>query len=248
MPYARTDGPRLHFVSNVDGAAIHTWPEPGHHVPGGFEDAHHARDDDQRPLALTWLCCPGRRSRWRHFVALSTNLTAVEAFGIDPSNVFAFWDWVGGRYSLWSAIGLSIALAVGFERFEELLEGAYAVDEHFRRAPLATNVPVLMGLLNVWYGNFWDAETWAVLPYDESLTYPPTYSKQHGVERQERHAGREACDVADAQWCGSTRQSTHQRLLQPLHQGTKLIPADFIVVATPQHPSPSTTTSSSQTS
>ncbi|HAD03879.1 MAG TPA: glucose-6-phosphate isomerase, partial [Desulfuromonas sp.] len=111
----------------------------------------------------------------RHFVAVSTNTVEVSKFGIDPANMFGFWDWVGGRYSLWSAIGLPIALAIGYERFEELLAGGFAIDEHFRQAPLERNLPVLMALLGLWYADFWDAGSHAVLPYDQYLHRFPAY-------------------------------------------------------------------------
>ena len=242
-PYA--DGPRLHFVSNVDGAAIHDTLSGLNPATTLFlvasktfttletmTNAHSAR---------TWrvTALGADAAVARHFVALSTNLTAVEAFGIEPKNAFAFWDWVGGRYSLWSAIGLSVALAVGYERFEELLEGAFAVDEHFRLTPLAENVPVLMGLLNVWYGNFFGAETWAVLPYDESLTYLPAYLQQASMESNGKSVTRGGQPVTwqtgPVVW-GQPGTDGQHAFYQLLHQGTKLIPADFIVAAKPQHP------------
>lgn len=242
-PYA--DGPRLHFVSNVDGAAIHDTLSGLNPATTLFlvasktfttletmTNAHSAR---------TWLVSAlgDDAAVARHFVALSTNLAAVEAFGIEPKNAFTFWDWVGGRYSLWSAIGLSVALAVGYERFEELLEGAFAVDEHFRLTPLAENVPVLMGLLNVWYGNFFGAETWAVLPYDESLTYLPAYLQQASMESNGKSVTRGGQPVTwqtgPVVW-GQPGTDGQHAFYQLLHQGTKLIPADFIVAAKPQHP------------
>ncbi|MFA7460816.1 MAG: glucose-6-phosphate isomerase [Trueperaceae bacterium] len=242
-PYA--DGPRLHFVSNVDGAAIHD--TLAHLNPATtlflvasktfttletMTNAHTARH---------WLvkAAGSEAAVARHFAALSTNLEAVNAFGIDQNNVFAFWDWVGGRYSLWSAIGLSIAVAVGMDRFEELLEGAHAVDEHFRLAPLAENVPVLMGLLNVWYGNFFGAETWAVLPYDESLVHLPAYLQQASMESNGKSVTRDGARVTwqtgPVVW-GQPGTDGQHAFYQLLHQGTKLVPADFIVPAAPQHP------------
>ena len=242
-PYA--DGPRLHFVSNVDGAAIHDTLADLNPATTLFLVASKTvttlETMTNAHTARRWLVADAGNEAavTRHFAALSTNLEAVAAFGIDPGNVFAFWDWVGGRYSLWSAIGLSIALAVGFERFEELLAGAYAVDEHFRQTPLAHNVPVLMGLLNVWYGNFWDAETWAVLPYDESLTYLPAYLQQASMESNGKSVTREGQPVTwqtgPVVW-GQPGTDGQHAFFQLLHQGTKLIPADFIVAAKPQHP------------
>ncbi len=242
-PYA--DGPRLHLVSNVDGAAIHDTLAGLNPATTLFLVASKTfttlETMTNAHTARRWLVADAGNEAavTRHFAALSTNLEAVAAFGIDPGNVFAFWDWVGGRYSLWSAIGLSIALAVGFERFEELLAGAYAVDEHFRQTPLAHNVPVLMGLLNVWYGNFWDAETWAVLPYDESLTYLPAYLQQASMESNGKSVTREGQPVTwqtgPVVW-GQPGTDGQHAFFQLLHQGTKLIPADFIVAAKPQHP------------
>ncbi len=242
-PYA--DGPRLHFVSNVDGAAIHDTLRGLNPATTLFlvasktfttletmTNAHTARE---------WLvrAAGDEKAVARHFAALSTNLEAVAEFGIAQDNVFAFWDWVGGRYSLWSAIGLSIAVAVGFERFEELLEGAYEVDEHFRLTPLRENVPVLMGLLNVWYGNFFGAETWAILPYDESLTYLPAYLQQASMESNGKSVTRSMQPVTwqtgPVVW-GQPGTDGQHAFYQLLHQGTKLVPADFIVPAEPQHP------------
>src|SRR5262249_5041800 len=114
----------------------------------------------------------------KHFVALSTNAQEVRAFGIDPENMFPFWDWVGGRYSLWSAIGLSIALMIGMDNFEDMLAGAYEMDEHFRSAPLEKNLPVIMGMLGIWYANFFGAESHAILPYDQYLHRFPAYFQQ----------------------------------------------------------------------
>lgn len=242
-PYA--DGPRVRFVSNVDGAAIHDALRDLDPATTLFliasktfttlETMTNAR------TARAWLVAAlgDEAAVARHFVALSTDLEAVSAFGIDPANAFAFWDWVGGRYSLWSAIGLPVALAVGFERFEDLLEGAHAVDEHFRSAPLARNVPVLMGLLNVWYGNFFGAETWAVLPYDESLALLPAYLQQASMESNGKRVTREGEPVTwhtgPIVW-GQPGTDGQHAFFQLLHQGTRLVPADFLVAARPQHP------------
>ena len=242
-PYA--DGPKLHFVSNVDGAAIHDTLEGLDPATTLFlvasktfttlETMTNAR------TARQWLvrAAGDEGAVAQHFAALSTNLDAVAEFGIDEENAFAFWDWVGGRYSLWSAIGLSIAVAVGFERFEELLTGAYEVDEHFRLTPLRANVPVLMGLLNVWYGNFFGAETWAILPYDESLTFLPSYLQQASMESNGKSVTRSMQPVTwqtgPVVW-GQPGTDGQHAFYQLLHQGTKLVPADFIVPAQAQHP------------
>ena len=167
---------------------------------------------------------------------MSTNREAVTAFGIDPAKMFEFWDWVGGRYSLWSAIGLSIVLAVGVERFIELLEGAHAMDEHFRHAPLAQNMPVILAMLGVWYNNFFNAESHAILPYDHYLRSLPAYLEQADMESNGKSVDREgnAVDYATGAiiW-GATGINGQHAFYQLLHQGTKLIPADFIVSVEP---------------
>jgi glucose-6-phosphate isomerase len=169
----------------------------------------------------------------RHFVALSTNADKVKAFGIDPDNMFAFWDWVGGRYSLWSAIGTSIALAIGMDNFRELLAGAHSVDEHFRNAPLEENIPVLMGLLGVWYHNFFGASSHAVLPYDQYLHRFPAYLQQADMESNGKRVSRSGKPIADYStgpivW-GEPGTNGQHAFYQLLHQGTHLVPADFIV-------------------
>lgn len=242
-PYA--DGPRVHFVSNVDGAAIHDALADLDPATTLFLVASKTfttlETMTNAHTARAWLvgAAGSEAAVAKHFVALSTNLQAVRAFGIDPANAFAFWDWVGGRYSLWSAIGTSIALAVGFERFEELLEGAYELDEHFRLSPLSENVPVLMALLNVWYGNFFGADTWAVLPYDESLVHLPAYLQQASMESNGKCVTREGRPVTwqtgQVVW-GQPGTDGQHAFFQLLHQGTKLVPADFIAAARPQHP------------
>ncbi|PLX97237.1 MAG: glucose-6-phosphate isomerase [Desulfuromonas sp.] len=167
----------------------------------------------------------------RHFVAISTNAEKVAAFGIDTANMFAFWDWVGGRYSLWSAIGLSIALAIGMDRFEELLAGAHAVDEHFRSAPFAANIPVLMGLLGVWYVNFFGADSHVLLPYDQYLHRFPAYFQQGDMESNGKSVTSDGRSVDYATgpviW-GEPGTNGQHAFYQLIHQGTSLIPADFI--------------------
>ncbi len=175
----------------------------------------------------------------RHFVALSTNADAVKAFGIDPQNMFEFWDWVGGRYSLWSAIGLSIALSVGMDRFEELLEGAFAVDEHFRTAPFDENIPVLMGLLGVWYTDFFGAESHAVLPYEQYLSRFPAYLQQGDMESNGKRVtlDGQAVDYATGPiiW-GEPGTNGQHAFYQLIHQGTRLVPCDFIAGARSLNP------------
>lgn len=168
----------------------------------------------------------------RHFVAVSTNARAVQDFGIDPANMFEFWDWVGGRYSLWSAIGLTIALRVGMDYFEALLAGAHAMDEHFRTAPFHENMPVILGLLGIWYRNFFGAATYAVLPYDQRLHLLTDYLQQSDMESNGKSTGRDgqpvSVDTGPILWGGPGTNDQHA-FYQLIHQGTHLIPADFIV-------------------
>ncbi|RLV49468.1 glucose-6-phosphate isomerase [Nocardioides mangrovicus] len=185
----------------------------------------HLPDDADRDQAVA-----------KHFVAVSTALDKVADFGIDPANAFGFWDWVGGRYSMDSAIGTSLVVAIGPERFAELLAGFHAVDEHFRRAPLELNVPVLMGLLNVWYTNFLGAQTHAVLPYSQLLHRFPAYLQQLTMEsngKGVRWDGAEVtADTGEVFW-GEPGTNGQHAFYQLIHQGTRLIPADFIAFAEP---------------
>jgi glucose-6-phosphate isomerase len=228
---------RVHFVSNVDGT----------HLLETLHDLDPARTlfivasktfTTQETMtnansAREWLLAaagdPGAIAK--HFVAVSTNAEKVSAFGIDTRNMFGFWDWVGGRYSLWSAIGLPIALAVGYERFVELLEGAFGMDEHFRTTPLASNMPAILGLLGVWYANFWDARTHAVLPYDQYLRLLPSYLQQGDMESNGKGVTREGAAVdyttGPVVW-GEPGTDGQHAFFQLIHQGTQLIPADFI--------------------
>jgi glucose-6-phosphate isomerase len=167
----------------------------------------------------------------KHFVAVSTNLAAVDNFGIDKANVFTMWNWVGGRFSLWSAVGLSISLSVGFENYKALLDGAEEMDIHFRNESFETNIPVILALLSVWYNNFYDAETEAVLPYSQYLKKLPDYLQQAIMESNGKGVDRNG-DKIDYQtgtivW-GSTGTNMQHAFMQLVHQGTKLIPADFI--------------------
>ena len=240
-----TEALRAHFISNIDGAAMTDVlaglrPETTLFIISSktfttqetMTNAHTAR---------RWLVehLKSEEAVARHFVAVSTNLAKVAEFGIAKENVFAFWDWVGGRYSLWSAIGLSIALAVGFRRFVELLEGAHEMDQHFLNAEPARNAPMLMGLLGVWYGNFFGAQSAAVLPYDESLRYLPSYLQQAFMESNGKDVDRAGNPVTwqtGAIIWGSPGTDGQHAYYQLLHQGTKLIPADFIAPAKPLHP------------
>ncbi len=167
----------------------------------------------------------------KHFAAVSTNLKATAEFGINPDNVFEFWDWVGGRYSLWSAIGLPIALYVGMDRFEEMLGGAYAMDEHFRNEPVTKNIPVLMGLLGVWYGNFFATGSSAVFPYNQYLHRFPAYLQQLDMESNGKGVDRDGnkvdYDTGMTVW-GEPGTNGQHAFYQLIHQGTRMIPADFL--------------------
>ena len=175
-----------------------------------------------------------------HFVALSTNAKAVTAFGIDPANMFEFWDWVGGRYSLWSAIGLSIACTIGMDNFEELLSGAYDVDEHFCTAPFAQNIPVTMALLGFWYANFYHTKSHAILPYDQYMHRFAAYLQQADMESNGKSVDREGQRISDYTtgpilW-GEPGTNGQHAFYQLIHQGTELIPADFLLPVHSQNP------------
>jgi glucose-6-phosphate isomerase len=174
----------------------------------------------------------------RHFVAVSTNAAEVAKFGIDPANMFPFWDWVGGRYSMTSAIGLSTTIAVGPEGFRELLQGFHEMDEHFRSAPFERNLPVLLGLLTVWYGDFFGAQTLAVLPYDQYLRRLPAYLQQLSMESNGKRVTADgtpvAYDTAAICW-GEPGTNGQHSFYQLIHQGTRLVPCDFIAFAEPLH-------------
>ncbi len=236
---------KVHFISNVDGAHVKETleslnPETTLFIVSSktfttqetMTNAHYARE---------WFLAQSQAVKHvaKHFAAVSTNRDAVVAFGIDPANMFEFWDWVGGRYSLWSAIGLSIVLAVGGERFVELLEGAHAMDQHFRHAPLDRNMPVILALLGVWYNNFFAAESHAILPYDHYLRSLPAYLEQADMESNGKSVDRDGnvVDYATGQiiW-GATGINGQHAFYQLLHQGTRLIPADFIVSLAPHTP------------
>ncbi|RBW51079.1 glucose-6-phosphate isomerase [Marinobacter sp. F3R11] len=167
-----------------------------------------------------------------HFIAVTANKSAAQAFGIDPENVFPMWDWVGGRYSLWSAIGLPVALTIGMDNFRALLAGAHAMDTHFRDTPLEENLPVVMAMLGIWYNNFWDAETHAILPYDHYLRSLPDHLQQLDMESSGKQVSQQG-ESLDYQtgpviWGGVGANGQHA-YHQLIHQGTRLIPADFII-------------------
>ncbi|MDX5630300.1 MULTISPECIES: glucose-6-phosphate isomerase [unclassified Brenneria] len=235
----------MHFVSNVDGTHIAETLKPLNPETTLFlvasktfttqetmTNAHSARDwflktaQDEKHVA-------------KHFAALSTNAKAVGDFGIDTDNMFEFWDWVGGRYSLWSAIGLSIILSLGFENFEQLLSGAHAMDKHFASTPAEQNLPVLLALIGIWYNNFFGAETEAILPYDQYMHRFAAYFQQGNMESNGKYVDRNGNPV-DYQtgpiiW-GEPGTNGQHAFYQLIHQGTKLVPCDFIAPAISHNP------------
>ncbi|MCE3940417.1 glucose-6-phosphate isomerase [Escherichia coli] len=235
----------LHFVSNVDGTHIaevlkKVNPETTLFLVASktfttqetMTNAHSARDwflkaaGDEKHVA-------------KHFAALSTNAKAVGEFGIDTANMFEFWDWVGGRYSLWSAIGLSIVLSIGFDNFVELLSGAHAMDKHFSTTPAEKNLPVLLALIGIWYNNFFGAETEAILPYDQYMHRFAAYFQQGNMESNGKYVDRNG-NVVDYQtgpiiW-GEPGTNGQHAFYQLIHQGTKMVPCDFIAPAITHNP------------
>ena len=244
-PYAKKDI-KVHFVSNVDGTHLAEAlkgvnPETVLFVVASktfttqetLTNAHSARDwflktaKDEKAVA-------------KHFVAVSTNAAEVSKFGIDTANMFGFWDWVGGRYSLWSAIGLSIALYLGFDHFDQLLTGAYEADEHFRTVPLNKNIPVVMALIGLWYDDFFDAQTQAILPYDQYMHRFPAYFQQGDMESNGKGVTRDGTRIDDYQtgpviW-GEPGTNGQHAFYQLIHQGTKIIPCDFIAPCKSHNP------------
>lgn len=235
----------LHFVSNIDGTHIAETlkavnPETTLFLVASktfttqetMTNAHSARQ---------WFLDSGANQTdiAKHFAALSTNGKAVSEFGIDTENMFEFWDWVGGRYSLWSAIGLSICLGVGFDNFKQLLAGAHATDKHFAQAPFEQNIPVILGLLGIWYINFFNAETHAILPYDQYLHRFAAYFQQGDMESNGKHVDRNGKHVdyetGPVIW-GEPGTNGQHAFYQLIHQGTRIIPADFIAPAQSLNP------------
>lgn len=231
---------KVHYVSNVDGSHLRDTlaeldPECTLFIVVSktfttqetMTNAHSARAWLQQSIA-------DDAAIGRHFVAVSTNREAVTAFGISAGNMFGFWDWVGGRYSLWSSVGLSIAVAIGWEHFKQLLEGAHAMDQHFLQAPLAQNMPVILALLGVWYRNFWDADTLAVLPYCQRLKYLPAFLQQLDMESNGKSV---SCDGSAVDYAtgpivwGEPGTNGQHAFYQLIHQGQTLIPCDFIAAA-----------------
>jgi glucose-6-phosphate isomerase len=243
-PY-QVGGPRLHFVSNVDGTHIvetlgRLDPETTLFLVASKTFTTQETLENAR-TARAWFLDRAIDATHikRHFFALSTNTKEVSAFGIDPDNMFVFWDWVGGRYSLWSSIGLSIAMACGFDRFEELLHGAHMVDDHFHREPLETNIPVILGLLGVWNTNFLGAASHAVLPYDQYLHRLPAYLQQADMESNGKSVTlggeRVGWDTGPILF-GEPGTNGQHAFYQLIHQGTRLVPCDFLVAARSHNP------------
>ncbi|TWW76107.1 Glucose-6-phosphate isomerase [Takifugu flavidus] len=243
-PYS-AGGPNVWFVSNIDGThmaktlakldaetTLFIIASKTFTTQETITNAESAKD---------WFLqtAPDKSAVAKHFVALSTNSAKVRDFGIDTENMFEFWDWVGGRYSLWSAIGLSIALHVGFEHFEQLLSGAHWMDKHFRSAPLESNAPVLLALLGVWYINFFQAETQALLPYDQYMHRFAAYFQQGDMESNGKYITKDGVRVqyhtGPIVW-GEPGTNGQHAFYQLIHQGTRMIPADFLIPAQSQHP------------
>lgn len=226
----------VHFVSNVDGNHLvetlkQLNPETTLFIVASktFTTQETMTNAES---AKAWFLKTGKESDVaKHFVALSTNTEAVKQFGIDEQNIFEFWDWVGGRYSLWSAIGLSIALSIGYDNFEQLLKGAFDIDTHFQTAEFSENIPVLMGLLGVWYRNFFGASSYAILPYSQYLDRFPAYLQQGDMESNGKSVDRNGefveYETGPIIW-GEPGTNGQHAFYQLIHQGTELIPADFI--------------------
>ncbi len=246
-PYG-CDSLKVHYVSNIDEADIVEKLKPLSPETTLFVIASKTFSTQETMMnasaAKNWLLerVKDPKAIAKHFVAVSTHSENVAKFGIDTDNMFEFWDWVGGRYSLWSSVGLSIALKIGMDNFESLLQGAYEVDEHFRTAPFEKNIPVIMGLLGIWYNNFFDCQSHAVLPYDESLRYFPDYLQQGDMESNGKGIDMQGQKVDYSTgpiiWGRSGTNGQHA-FFQLIHQGTKLIPCDFMAAANSNYHLPS---------
>ncbi|ARJ66253.1 glucose-6-phosphate isomerase [Magnetospirillum sp. ME-1] len=242
-PYQK-DGLAVRFISNVDGSHAAEVlklcdPETTLFIVASKTFTTQETIANAR-TCRAWLTEKlGEAAIPSHFVALSTNAKAVAGFGIDTANMFEFWDWVGGRYSLWSAIGLSIAVAVGFDHFERLLDGGHAMDRHFQTAPLESNLPVILALIGIWNANFLGADAYAVLPYDQYLHRLPAYLQQLDMESNGKGT---ALDGARVAWgtgpivFGEPGTNGQHAFYQLIHQGTRLIPCDFLAAANSHNP------------
>ncbi|UCJ17799.1 glucose-6-phosphate isomerase [Pseudomonas sp. MM211] len=244
LPFAQR-GVRCHYLANIDGSEFHELSAKlraettlfivSSKSFGTLETLKNAQ------AARGWYLAQGgsEAELYRHFIAVSSNREAAVGFGIREENIFPMWDWVGGRYSLWSAIGLPIALSIGMSNFKELLSGAYRMDEHFQTAPFEENMPVLLALLGVWYGNFWNAQSHAILPYDHYLRNITKHLQQLDMESNGKSVRKDGEPVTTATgpviWGGVGCNGQHA-YHQLLHQGTQLIPADFIVPVSSYNP------------
>jgi glucose-6-phosphate isomerase len=237
------DGPEVRFLANVDGGDFTETVadlDPARTLFIVASKTFTTQETMTNAVtARDWLLrsVDGDEVVARHFVAVSTNRRAVEAFGIEPDNMFEIWDWVGGRYSSWSAIGLPVAMAIGFDRFAELLDGGHTMDRHFAEAPLARNIPVLMALLGIWYDNFFGAASHAVIPYSHNLRRLPAFLQQLDMESNGKSVGRDGEQVTyhtgPIVW-GEAGTNGQHAFFQLLHQGTRLVPCDFVAaVRTP---------------
>lgn len=236
-PYASPEL-QVHFVSNIDGAHLMRALEKCNPETTLFIVASKTFTTQETMTnamsARTWFLSAAQDNTHvaKHFVALSTNAKAVQEFGIDIANMFAFWDWVGGRYSLWSAIGLSIALYVGMDNFEALLTGAHEMDNHFKTAPLEQNMPVIMALIGVWYNNFFHVDTNAILPYDQGMARFPAYLQQADMESNGKFICRDGSRVkyktGPVIW-GEAGTNGQHAFYQLIHQGTQIVPCDFLM-------------------
>ncbi len=236
---------RVHFVSNVDGTDISETLQALDPATTLFLIASKTFTTEETMTnaasARAWLlqAAPDESAIARHFAALSTNTKAVAAFGIDTDNMFEFWDWVGGRYSLWSAIGLPIAIAIGMDRFEELLAGAHEADEHFRGTPPERNIPVIMALLGIWYRDFFGARTHAILPYDQYMRHFADYLQQGDMESNgksvDKAGGAVDYGTGPVIW-GQPGTNGQHAFYQLIHQGTDLVPCDFLAPARSHNP------------
>jgi glucose-6-phosphate isomerase len=243
-PYAK-ENINVQFVSNVDGTHIAETLKDLNPETTLFMIASKTFTTQETMTnafsARSWFLDAARDPEHvaRHFVAISTNTAAVEQFGIDKENMFVFWDWVGGRYSLWSAIGLSIACYIGYENFKALLRGAFDMDQHFKSAPFDKNIPVLLALIGIWYNNFFGAQTEAILPYDQYMHRFPAYFQQGNMESNGKSSDREGQKVeyqtGPIIW-GEPGTNGQHAFYQLIHQGSKLIPADFLAPAVSHNP------------
>ena len=243
-PYAQPSL-RMHFVSNVDSTDIvetlkQLDPETTLFLIASKTFTTQETMRNARSARAWFLQHAGSEEHIsRHFVAISTNTAEVTRFGIDPENMFEFWDWVGGRFSVWSAIGLSVAISIGMDNFEAFLRGAYLADQHFRYTPFERNIPVVMAVLGIWYNNFFGAHTQAILPYDQYLEYLPAYLQQAEMESNGKSVTRQGEPVtyATAQiiW-GQQGTNGQHAFYQLIHQGTQLVPCDFFAAMESQNP------------